>query len=506
MRRSAPSRYERTGDASAALSLRRAVFPKLRERLLALTQKKQDFTPEERRLAETYVTVVKATQGAEAAERWFNALVATQPRTADREEFVIEWYLDGDRTERARARLLSSRGQPFEPPTWRRDRLTLALAEDDYTTVRELLAEPDSLDAHERIEALVEIERDDLAAGAIRERLEHGAPEADEPTLRRALDGIDDRHSPYGRGGATYEFVTGAQAYGPDAAAAHDLGRFRVLYGATGRQIESIDSTYLVLPTPRLEVTAFVTARSASLHRITEIGVGVNYHPVRPLPTFTFFDQRRLFRNGELTVQVAGDGITDDTAFLRVGALRSQAMANVRVELPLRLYGSLELEGHEDHTRLVRFLGAEVSETIEAGYRILEDAPDWEIGLQAIASQRSNASTLPSDVAGLQPNGADLSLLLPPSYQLVGIVTHFGQGDFLERNRPDRGKLPRYDCEAGIGILFPDQDGAAHAKCSLSARAPIAGYVSALGAYSRGIAGIQNQTNATAQLWYTLPL
>jgi tetratricopeptide (TPR) repeat protein len=497
---------ERTGNGARALELRRGVFPRLREKLLALAKKKEDFTLDERRLAETYVAMVKATQGTDDAERWFDALIASQPRTADREEFVVEWYLDGGRFDRARRRLLTSRGTSFEPATWRRDRLTLALADDDYATVKDLLAEPGSLDPHERIDALVELQRDDLAGVAIRERLEHGVSDADEPALRRQLDEIHGRHAPYARGGATYEYVTGAQGYGPDAAAAHDLGDLRILYGAAGRQLESTDATYLVLPSPRLEVTAFVTGRSTAAHRVTELAVGVNYQPSQPLPTLSLFDQRRLFRDGELSVQASGDSTTDDTSFLRVGALRSQVLVNLRVELPFRTYASGELEAREDHTHLLHFLGSDVSETIEAGYRLLERAPDWEVGVQAVASQRSNVSQLPADVATLRPAGTDLGLLLPPSYELVSVVTHLGHGDFLERYRPDRGAFPRYECEAGVGVLLPDLDGAVHAKCSLSARAPVAGYVSATAAYNRGVVGIQNQTNAIAQLWYTLPL
>jgi hypothetical protein len=390
--------------------------------------------------------------------------------------------------------------------SWQRYHLALALDDDDHTQIRELVADPIALDAHERVSALMTIERDDLALVAIGDALEHPDGSIEAPELRRDLDELRERHAPYARAGGTYEYITGFDGYGPDAGAAHDLGPFRMMYSASARQLESADPGLLrMVDGPRPEAEGVVVGRRAAPHRVTELGAGFTYQSDGPLPRASFFDQRLFARELALTVQAGADQRIDDTAFLRVAGVRNQLVANLRAELPARTYVSGELEIHDDHTRHLHSLGFEVSETAEAGYRITSSSPEWDVGLQAIASQRTNPDGLPNDVLTYAPRGSNIDLLLPPSYELISVVTHFVRGDFLERYRPDRGSFPRYDCEAGIGLLLPDGDAAAHVQCSVSARVAFHGYVSAVGLYNWGFAGIDNQKYAQASLSFTQP-
>lgn len=125
------------------------------------------------------------------------------------------------------------------------------------------------------------------------------------------------------------------------------------------------------------------------------------------------------------------------------------------------------------------------------------------MGIQAVAHQRWNVSRLPTDLAVFLPGGADLALYMPPSFQLLSIVTHFTRGESLDRYLPDRAPLPRYDCEAAAGVLFPDLDPAVRLQCAVSLRLSTRGYVSAAGVYDRGIAGIYGQQSAEAALSYS---
>jgi hypothetical protein len=272
-----------------------------------------------------------------------------------------------------------------------------------------------------------------------------------------------------------------------------------MIYTVTGRRMSPLDPALLPSADRRLQLDAGALARWATPRQTTEVGLGVSYQPDQPFPTASAFHQRMLTSNIAVTFDLNVGNPIDDTALLRFAAVRSQALANIRVDLPYGYYASAEVEAHEDTTRRARHLGVETAGTAELGYRILKQVPEWDIALQAIGSVRRNDENA---ILALVPGATSIDLLAPPSYGLVSVVTHFVRGDFLGRHRPSEDALPHYDCEGGVGILVPDGDVSLHGQCGLSLRTSTDGTLSAVGVYRRGAVGIPGQTIGETWLSY----
>ncbi|HEV3193122.1 MAG TPA: tetratricopeptide repeat protein, partial [Polyangiaceae bacterium] len=142
---------ERTGDGSRAERMRRFAVGKVRgEALRAL--RKPNPSPEERSLIEQTLLSTRKLLGAQMNERWLDTmLVARGGSEAESASFLIDWCLSDDRTDCARNVLLRDRGQHASQPKWRAFRLQLAVADDDYTVMKDLLVNPSGLDPNDRI-------------------------------------------------------------------------------------------------------------------------------------------------------------------------------------------------------------------------------------------------------------------------------------------------------------------------------------------------------------------
>jgi hypothetical protein len=424
-------------------------------------------------------------------------------KDAESASFLIDWCLSDDRVDCARNVLLRDRGQHANQPKWRALRLQLDVADDDYTAMKELLDNAAGLDPNDRIEALIALEKDEAAAAAIIDGLDRNPTEARD-TWRRSLTEIRQRHVPNAQAGGSYGSIGSLDVFGPNVGAAHDVGSARLIYSALGRQMTTRDGS-LLLQDGVQEGDAFAVARFTTPRGVSEIGAGANFQKDTPLPRATVFDQRLVRAGWGSILRVAVNDPIDDTSLLRVAATQYHAEFGLRDDERFG-YVQLDLHAREDHTRRLHHLGTELGAVAEAGYKISRADPEWDVGVQALAHQRQNVTELPSDISAFVPPSArrrELNSYLPPSYELLSIVTHLVRGDFLERYRPDRASFPRYECMIGAGVLLPDLDGAFEAECSASILVARSGYISASGYYDRGVFGISNQTNARASIDYT---
>ncbi|HXX66278.1 MAG TPA: tetratricopeptide repeat protein [Polyangiaceae bacterium] len=506
---------EHVGNAGLAVRLRRFAVGRLQhDSLASLT--KANLTLDERQVLEETATTKRQFAGVETGERWFHAIRKARAAAGDANDvsFALDWYLAEDRIDSAR-RLIDSQRRSQDTSIWNKYRLSIALAEDDFAAIHHLLATASGIDTDQRIDALVVLDRDRLAGAEILDALDHHADDSD--TLNEKLLQIRDRHAPMLRLGGTYVYIGGLDVYGPAVGAAADWGPARVLYSASAVQMQTplggplSGVEPLSLRAPVDEAEAGAMARFTSERGATEISAALNVQPAQsyqgatPIPKATFFDQRLLTDVIGTTIQAVVDDKIEDTSLLRVAALQSRLEVGVRADFARNWYTAGSLHAREDYSRLFQPIGTETGEEIEGGYKIVTREPEWDVGLQGIAVQRWN-NGLPANVAALVPSGQDLALYIPPTYELVSIVTHLTRGDFWQRYRPDKTAFPRYDCEAAFGILFPDLDGAYHLQCSVSALVNReGGYVSAVAFFNRGVAGIENQTNAEATVSYSQP-
>jgi len=494
----------RTGDGSRAERMRRVAVGRLRDEALRALRKSSP-SPEEKSLTEQFLLSTRSLVGARISERWQRSMLAARGGGSDAESasFLIDWCLSDDRVDCARNVLVRDRGRHASQPKWRAFRLQLAVADDDYTEMKELLVNPAGLDPNDRIEALIALEKDEAAASAIIDGLDRNPIEARD-TWRQRLAEIQERHAPNAQAGGSYGYIGSLDVFGPNVGVAHDLGSARLIYSAFGRQMATRDGS-LVLQDGVQEGDAFGLARFSTPRGVLEVGAGANFQKDTSLPRAIVFDQRLIRAGWGSTLRAAANDPIDDTSLLRVAAAKYLAEFGLRNDQRFA-YAQLDLHAREDHTRRLHHLGTEIGEVVEAGYKISRADPEWDVGVQALAHQRQNVTELPADIAVLVPPSArkgELNSYLPRSYELLSIVTHLTRGDFLERYRPDRTSFPRYECMIGAGVLLPDLDGAFEAECSASMLVSRRGYLSASGYYDRGVFGISNQSNAQASINYT---
>ncbi len=510
---------ERTGEPVFADRLRRHVMGKRQASALAALVTATP-TPDDLALLASHIEHVRVTSGVAMGERWLTAARAAHPTSKEIANLSLITYFDERRLDRARPLVPRQDHDSSERTQLQGYRLELAIEDDDYREVKRLLTGNQLSMPSARARAFEFLGKDDDEASSLK-RVLTDEPSADQPAAARRLREIEARHAPSALLGATYTYYNGLSAVGPDAAAAHDLGPFRVLYSAWGRSMSLSPGTPahddLTLTHARAEAEFGGVLRRMQAHSVTELGAGINYQPDRVVPRATFFDERTFGRVLSTRVDVVFDDKIEDTPFLRLEAVRSRATLGVRADLVKRVYVSAALEGLEDHTRRFDHLALGLEESAEAGVKIARGDPEWDVGVQVVAAQRQNASSLtPTSLAALttdvQLTQRDcLGCYLPPSYQMISVVTHLTRGDFEQRYRPDNRPFPRYDCDAGIGVILPRSDApsselAAHLQCAASFRVVGTGFVSGTGYYNRGIAGIGEDQNAAVSIFYTQPL
>ena len=490
---------------------RRAVVRLPREVAAALHSPRP--TDEERHLVESTALAVERHAGAPRAEPWMTALSATPPATRERraapavgarataprtgEEIAADWYLSTGRPEYARRVL--ARAAPW---TLRKQRLALAMIDEDPTLVKALLAEAQELGPEERAHALIALERDHAALGAVAEALERAPNGPDAPVLNEELARLKLTHRPNVRVGVAYVHVTGLDIAGPVVTTSHDALGGRLTYAASGSRMTD-RSGQLLLGPQRYEAEAGAMLRLSSSRAVSELSAAVDWQASTPVARAGLFDQRMLTRRVGLTTELRAGSRIFDTGFLRLAAVRNSASLGLRYDRE-RWYATAEVEGREEHSRSYAHLAWEALATAEAGVKLVTREPHLSIGAQAQASQRAYPTRLPGEVSRFVSPNVSLGQVLPPSFQLVGGVVHLSRGDVYERSRPERMPFPRYDCEAAFGALLPDTDTALHLLCGASFRAP-GGFTTLLAFYNRGIAGVRNNENAELALSYTLP-
>ncbi len=488
-----------------ALRLRRHALGKLRSSLIA---KRTDpkAQPPDFELLRHHTELTREMQGAEQGQRWFAFAMEHSKPSDEREDFVLGWHIDNDQAERSRKRLAASTAAADPRPIWDSYRLTLASEEDDRYEMARLLATSHTLGYAERYQAQLELERDDQALATIQEQLAKDDTVADEPELRLAQREILERHAPLARAGGTYEYVDGLDLEGPDALVAHDWGRARVIYEGWGREMTSPNQSVIVPDGRKIEADLGVTLRFQQRDDIFEIGAGANWQSKYVVPHAELYTAQDILRDRVSTVVSAHLNMPiEETPFMRLVGVRDELQMVGHVDIGSRLYTEAEGVLRDDTSRTYEQLGAEVGGSADLGLHILRRDPELNTAFRATGFHRWNVSKIPDDLLEVIPFGTkrDVDTYLAPSYGMLSVVVQLTKGDFFERQRAERLPLPRYDCTAEFGYLFPQHSPAGEFRCSASVRVGRHGYVSALGSYNLGFFGIEDASSAKASLSYT---
>lgn len=492
---------ETVGNRKLARDLRLRAFSKLRTQAVRLVKAKE-VSPSASQLLMMHAMLSRELLGAEEGERWLNHVRATQKRTPELDEAVVSWYLGSDRPEYAKEILKDARLRVIRGPEWAAHRMTIATGDEDRLAMNELLVSERALSPEDRLKAADLLERDYLT---IREHdaAIHTDPHSPaSPERRVKLRHLLRQHGVIMRLGAAYENVTGLDLVGPYALAAHDVGRFRLIYQADARRMTA-PAGDVQLTSPRLEANALVRGRMSRDKSVSELALGAGYQQGEPVPRLEAIDIRQWTRRMSTVLDARMHTKIEDSAALRVAGVRNMIQPMVEYDLTSRLFVIAEGLVAEDHTRQFEFLGSEVGAEAQLGYRILRQAPDWGVGVQAGAFKRWNINVLPRSLARFVERTTTIDEVLPPSYQIVSVTTQFARGDFFERQKQEGVPFPRYDCDASFGYLIPINETAGHVRCAVSAAAPGGGYVSAIGNYVFGVVGLKDTQNAEAKVAYT---
>lgn len=495
-----------TGAVTIADRLRRRVQSRRETAALAVLHANAP-KKEEVALLVDHVEYVRERAGVAMGERWLNATLGVYGDQPDARDLALSTYVTDERWVRARRASRWAVRSPIAMDT----RMSLAVNDGDYGEVRRLLSMPELTSEKKRAEGFELLERDADELKSLNQAWS-AEPDADRTATARRIRELIARHQPNVKVGGGYVYVNGLSDFTVDVGAAHDLGSFRVLYTGSGGSISlthgspAVDT--LVLAAPRAEASLGVLLRHTDTRGVTEVGAGADYQPERPLPRLTFFDEHVFGKVWATKIDASLDDMIEDTPFLRLEGARSRATLGLRADYARRLYTAVEVTGLEDHSRRFNHLALGVAEVIETGVKLVRGEPEWDLGIEAEAVQRSNvsldkvASVTQSDLKLRDPECP--ACYLPESYQVVSVVTHLTRGDFASRYRPDRRAFPRYDCDAGLGLIFPSQEAAAHVGCSVSVRIAGSGFASATAVYDRGVAGSDEQVARTS-LSFTQP-
>lgn len=508
---------EKIGQPMKADQLRRAAFGPLRKDVLA--------GKADTKLKEQHAHLTKKLEGTPAGEKWLGLVLGKKlPKDEESRELLVAWYLEDDRLERAKRVLVLSHAERIKRPAFRGFRMIMAIEEGDKGEVERLLESGVGLTTEEKRLGAQALDRDDLEVATSTEHLEKHDDET-APPVRRTLRELRDRHAPHVTLGAQILALDLLQIAGPVGEVTFDWGRYRAGFSVSSQRAQLIggDRFYLpelspfassvpLLPGALTLVDAHALLREYTPSRATEVQLGLTFLS-RLLPRAEATDVRSF---GERTFSHVRIGLFDpieDSAFLRLAGVRQLLDAQLRQDLPFGFFTALELKGMHDTDRKLGWLGSEVGASIDLGYRILTDKPEWLVGLRGLTHHRLNPDALPGFAAGfaVDPREDKAGLLPPERFHLVSLVMQIARGDFLSRAKTEEAAFPRYDCDGAIGYQWsspasevnPGASPAGHVKCAVSVRVPTGGFLTGMLFYAYGLSGKNASIISSGSLTYT---
>ncbi len=508
---------EKIGQPMKADQLRRAAFGPLRKDVLA--------GKADPKLKEQHAHLAKKLEGTPAGEKWLELLLGKKlPKDDETRELLVAWYLEDDRLDRAKRVLVLSHAERIKRPAFKGFRMILAIEEGDRGEIEHLLESPTGLTTEEKRLGAQALDRDDLEIEAASEHLDKHDDET-APPVRRSLRELRDRHVPHVTAGVQLTALDVLQIAGPLATVTFDAGRYRVGLHGSYQQAQLVPGGRFYLPTldpnfssvPLLPSTVAVIdahafAREFTPTRVTEVALGLSYLG-RLLPRAELTDVRAFGDRTFSHVRLGLFDLIEDSAFLRLAGVRHVADLQLRQDLPLGFFTALEVKGMLDTDRKLAWLGSEVGASLDLGYRLLHDKPEWLVGVRGLTHHRLNPDALPVYAAGfaVDPREDKPGLLPPERFHLVSFVMQISRGDFLARAKSEEAAFPRYDCDGGIGYqwsspasdLNPGASPAGHLKCAVSLRVPTGGYLTGLVFYAYGLSGRNASVVTNASLTYT---
>jgi hypothetical protein len=455
-------------------------------------------SPPEFELSEQNVQLILEVGGPAEQEYLRNRLLKSSDPKALRT--IISWYLNREEYDVANywIRVADAKGLRVEP--WQR--LVIALQSDDTEAIKKILDESSQdLPAAARVEALERIGRSQEALQLAEEAMAAGPPEPEADRLNALVAALRFSTRPSARIKGIYE------RFGPlEISTAALSGAVPLKSGKLGAELKinrlsSTDESILRDAEMGDEYDLSLVGSRSVGEGNWALQLGGNFRADNAVAYGLLEYTRRLQLAllKEMTVKLAINNITYETAFLRALGTKSYVGLGVKGSPTRWDFFYVNLEGDRYQTR-------ENSE-LATGYKIegawgrvlLQHLPRWDFSVRGVWEKNYLVDELPAQLSRAAANLTSVGEVIPAEYRFLGVGTTLQQGMSGE-DEPARKLQLLFDIYAGW--QWPDEQASYGARLVLGTSFSSRDTLSLNLSYASALSGVQDQSYRQVSLSY----
>jgi Tfp pilus assembly protein PilF len=440
---------EKTGNNPHAFKVRQYALAKLRPLVLAQTDSQTN------ELARDYISLLRQYGSTGENEVWTNRLLAdagetTAPESAWRQEMAAAWYLSTQRNDYAKLILTKMHEKRLQAPAWQQ--LALAVADDNYAAIEEILASNEPLSSGDRILALRKVGDEQQAYQLALDTMENGSTDTERRVATDHVIAMRVDRPGYYAGTVNRQAIDNLDITESGLSLRHTLASADVGFSVDyHRRQLNLDSRNLA---DNNEDDLALTVHFGNSLRGGSVTAGVNAREEDDLN----YGGGQLYirdRGGrkELNTEVYVNEITDATEALRLAAKRDRAEVSYSHTLGKSQYVRLTGEMDEIHTRDTdQTVSTGVGASIELGTVRTIGSNSWTMGVVASQKNREEDGTVVTD-----NDGTSLFINNPGAfdrnYQELALNAALFRGGI--GSEYPQAASPRYHLRARVGHNWP---------------------------------------------------
>ncbi len=375
---------EQTGNTTHAFKVRQYTLNKLRPLVLAQTETQTND------LARDYITLLQRYGSTGENEAWAQRLLADAaesetPEAAWRREVAAAWYLSTQRNDYARLILTQMHEKRLQTPAWQQ--LALAVADDDFNTVEEILASGRPLSSGDRILALRKIGKETKAFQLAQATMTAGATDAERRNATSHVVAMRVHRPGYTAGALNRQAINNLDITESGLSLRHTLATADIGFSVAYNHRDMTRANAAIVNSNEDDLA--VTLHFGNSLRGGSVTAGIN---AREQDEMNYSGGQLYLRDRtgkkELSTEVYINEITDSTEGLRLAAKRDRAELAYSHRLGSNEY--VRLSGSMDEI-LTRNTEQNVSSGMEASIELgtvrTLGSNSWSMGV--VASQKN---------------------------------------------------------------------------------------------------------------------
>lgn len=439
---------DKAGHVDAALSLRRYVLSDLRKSLL-----KSSNNPDQslKMLQPALLKLIRDLKGADLEESVMQRFLSAGVNDPMVREMAIASSLSRENFDAARYWLLRAHVARQKIPVWQR--LTLALADNDQTTLADILSnEGDKLTPTDRIEPLNRLNRTDKAIEILDSYLqtsdELSTSQAGLYKYRNEL--LIQQSSKFDLGWD----IKSLGILGIDQSEARftlPLSNKSLALQLRHNHLRSSDSLLVLKDANEVDVSADGNYKFNSGAQV-QASVGANLKDQQSLGYGSVSINSKLAEYLDTNFRVGVHELSTETAALRAFGAKDKVSLTLTTKPTSQSFMLLDLDGHRYLTRQGTLLGDGYKVSAIVGYTLFRTMPIWQVRLQGSWESNSLKDHLPAELStSLGSPSADIRFIVPKEYGTMGVGTTLRYG-LSEQEAP---RQPFLLIDAWIGWAWP---------------------------------------------------